>query len=184
MNHREVLDVWFSDHARERWFEVDPVFDAELRCRFGAALEAACHGELAAWEHTPEGCLALVILLDQVTRNVYRGSARAFENDRRALAIAEAALASGHDRAVPADRRLFFYLPFQHAEDLAHQRRSVELFEQLASELPADDDNLEYAHRHLAIVERFGRFPHRNAALGRTSTPAELAFLREQGSAF
>jgi uncharacterized protein (DUF924 family) len=184
MDHREVLEVWFSDAARARWFKPDPAFDAELRARFGDAVEAAARGELADWQAAPESCLALVILLDQFTRNIHRGTAAAFAHDARALAIAEHALANGFDAAVSPGQRAFFYLPFEHAEDLAHQRRAVALFERLASELPADDEGLEYARKHLVIIERFGRFPHRNAMLGRGSTPEEVAFLREPDSSF
>jgi uncharacterized protein (DUF924 family) len=184
MDHREVLDMWFSEAARAHWFDVDPAFDAELRTRFGEVVQAAARGELAAWEAAPESCLALVIVLDQLTRNMHRGTAGAFANDARALAIAERAIDRGFDASVPPIQRAFFYLPFEHVEDLAHQRRSVALFERLAPELPSDNDALEYARKHLVIIERFGRFPHRNAILGRPSTPEELAFLQEPDSSF
>lgn len=187
----DVLDVWFSDRARPLWFEATPAFDDELRARFADTLENAARGELAAWTEVTDSALALVVLLDQVTRNVYRGTARAFANDVQALAVAEHAIERGFDRATALDRRFFFYMPFEHAEDLGHQQRSVELFQRWCDdhhdggEAEADaKDQLRYVRRHLEIIERFGRFPHRNAVLGRASTPAELAFLQEPMSSF
>jgi len=191
----QVLSCWFSDRARPLWFEADEAFDRELRARFGDTLDAAARGELDAWAERPDGCLALIVLLDQVTRNVHRGTPRAFEHDRRAVAVAEGAVARGLDRRVALDRRRFLYSPFEHAEDLALQRRSVELYArwrdehrgggevEIEAEIEAEEQ-LIYARRHLEIIERFGRFPHRNAILGRASTPAELAFLEEPMSSF
>ncbi|MEO8699698.1 MAG: DUF924 family protein [Kofleriaceae bacterium] len=186
-----VLELWFGERARTLWFERDAAFDEELRVQLGDSVAAAERGELDAWAETPDGCLALVILLDQVTRNLRRGSADAFASDARSLALADAAIARGFDRRVPLDRRLFYYLPFEHAEDLAAQQRSVALFEAWADdhhdggEAEADaKDQLRYVRRHLEIIARFGRFPHRNALLGRASTPEEVAFLLEPMSSF
>jgi uncharacterized protein (DUF924 family) len=188
----EILDYWFGEHARPLWFEPSADFDRELRARFGETLEAAARGELDAWAESPGGALALIILLDQITRNVHRGTPRAFENDRRAQALADAALARGFDLELALDRRLFVYLPFEHAEDAALQRRSVALFERLledhrgggAEAEAAAEEQLRYARRHCEIIERFGRFPHRNAILERTSTTAEHTFLDEPMSSF
>jgi uncharacterized protein (DUF924 family) len=182
----EILRFWFSDRARALWFESDESFDQELRSRFGETLAAAARGELDAWADGPDGCLALIVLFDQVTRNIHRGTPRAFENDRRAAALAEAAVARGFDQRVALDRRRFFYAPFEHAEDLVLQRRSVELYQRWSEERhdAEADEQLVYARRHLEIIERFGRFPHRNAILGRASTRQELAFLDEPMSSF
>lgn len=189
----DVLTFWFSDHAHQRWFARDAAFDDELRARFGASVEAAGRGALDAWRSEPRGALALVILLDQLSRNLYRGTANAFAHDAQAREIADRAIAAGFDRAVPLGQRAFFYLPFEHSERLADQVRSLALFTQLVADHAAAhpqggrdeaEHQLVYAQRHHDVVARFGRFPHRNAALGRASTEAELAFLREPGSSF
>jgi uncharacterized protein (DUF924 family) len=188
---QEVLDFWFGaaddpQHRlpRQQWFVKDDAFDALIRERFGALIERAIAGELAHWAATPSGAVAQIVVLDQFTRNAMRGSARAFAGDARALAAAQALVASGHDRALAGVQRQFVYLPFEHAEDLAMQRESMRLFAQLERDQPAVGELLIWAQRHHDIVERFGRFPHRNAALGRTSTPEELAFLQQPGSGF
>lgn len=187
-----VLEFWFGARARARWFATDPVFDDEIRGAFGAVIEAAARGDHARWADDRDGALALAILFDQFPRNLHRGSPRAFEHDARARAIADAAIRRGFDLATPRDRRLFFYLPFQHSEALVDQERSVELSTRwVADHADADPaaragatDELTYVARHREIIERFGRFPHRNAALGRPSTPAELAFLADPASSF
>lgn len=184
---RALLDFWFAppgspEHGEDRavWWEADPAFDAELRRCFLDLHEAAAAGRLDAWPETPEGALALVLALDQLPRNMFRGTPRAYATDERARAVAEAALARGDDRALPFELAKFLYLPFMHSEDLADQRRCLALCEaRPGGELTAD-----FARRHLEIVERFGRFPHRNAVLGRPSTAEELAFLEEPGSSF
>lgn len=175
-----VLEFWFGERARTLWFATDPAFDAEIRSRFGDAVDEAASGNLDAWSSSAGGALALIIMLDQFPRNLHRGSARAFAHDARARALAAHAIASGFDRAVPLDRRRFFYLPYQHSEELADQERSVELFSRWADEHPAHDranadDEMTYVHAHHDLIRRFGRFPHRNAALGRASTAAELS---------
>lgn len=185
----EILAFWFSERARPLWFKRDAAFDEAIRARFAAAVEAAIAGRLGGWEREPESCLALLILLDQFPRNLHRGSPRAFAGDTAARAVARRAIARGLDRRVPADRRLFFYLPFEHSEDPADQRQAVALFRRLAeTETGAAREQaleqLVWAERHAAVIERFGRFPHRNAILGRDSTPEELEFLKEPGSSF
>jgi uncharacterized protein (DUF924 family) len=187
----EVLHFWFGDPAtpasrrpRTRWFEKDPAFDAECSRRFLALHERAAAGELRAWADEPHSALALLLLLDQFPRNLFRGTARAFATDAQARDVARHVLARGYDVALPPVWRWFMYLPFEHSEDIHDQRLAVSLFENLA---PHDADSrgaLDYARQHLDIIERFGRFPHRNAALGRESTPEEVAFLREPGSSF
>lgn len=156
---------------------------------FAELTEAAAAGDCADWTGTPEGTLALLILLDQFPRNLNRGSPRAFTADGLARDVAAAAIAAGFDRALPWDRRRFFYLPFEHSEDEADQARSVALFRAWLEESPPDrradaEDQLDAALRHQEIVLRFGRFPHRNPALGRVTTPEEAAFLQEPRSSF
>jgi uncharacterized protein (DUF924 family) len=186
---RAILEFWFSPQARPLWFEQDKAFDAAIQARFGAAIHAAQQGALDSWQQSPEATLALLLLLDQFSRNVYRGQAKAFLGDTQARAIADCAIAKGFDRQFDYDRRRFFYLPFEHGESLADQQRAIMLFERALDEVPPQErdcaaEQLDYAHRHRIIIERFGRFPHRNEALGRPSTEAEIAFLREPGSSF
>jgi len=173
----DVVAFW-SDAGHGRWFTKDDAFDAEIRHRFLATHEKAAAHELAGWEQSAEGALALLILLDQFPRNMFRNSPRAFATDRQARAITAAALLRGFDAQVPADMRAFFYLPFEHSEDLADQERGVALFA-----AAGDADNLKWAKLHADIIRRFGRFPHRNAVLGRATTPEEQAFLDEGGFA-
>ena len=152
-----------------------------LRREFLADCERAAAGELAAWEDTPEGALALVLLLDQLPRNIFRGTPRMYATDAAARAAAARAMARGFDAAMPPAWRKFFYMPLHHSENAADQRRSIELMQAVPND-PARADNIRYAGRYLDIIERFGRFPHRNAVLGRVSTPEELAFLEEPES--
>ena len=180
---RDVLDEWFlplddpgHGQKRELWWNSTPEFDADLRDRFGAASAAAIAGALDAWTKSPDGALALVILCDQVPRNIHRRSARAFEGDAKAREVARVALARHYPAVYPVPMRQFFYIPFEHSEDLADQERSLELF--------AGHANYEYAVKHWEIIRRFGRFPHRNAALGRATTADEAAFLAQPGSSF
>lgn len=182
----DVLHFWFGigDAARDEWFRKDPAFDAQIRQRFGSLVEQALVGGLAGWDAAADAALARVLLLDQFTRNIFRGTPRAFDGDARALALARSMVARGADQALPPLRRVFAYLPFEHAEDQAAQRESLRLFGALAAAQPALASYDDYARRHAVVIERFGRFPHRNAILGRTSTPEETAFLREPGSSF
>jgi uncharacterized protein (DUF924 family) len=172
----EVLAFW-REAGPKRWFRKDPAFDAEFRQRFLVAHEAAARGEFDDWTRTANGALALVILLDQFPRNAFRGSARTFATDRLARQHAETALAAGFDRQVDSELRNFFYLPLMHAEDLADQERAVALT------LPLGADSHRFARLHRAIIQRFGRFPHRNALLGRDSSAQEEQFLAEGGFA-
>jgi uncharacterized protein (DUF924 family) len=187
---RDVLDFWFGapgsperGRTRDVWFRKDTAFDDAIRARFGAAVETAIAGGFADWDVTAEGTLAHVLLLDQFTRNVFRDTPRAFAGDAQALAVADAAIASGFDRALDPFGRWFLYLPFEHAEDAHMQRRSLALFGELARET-GDPAPLEWAQKHADVIFRFGRYPHRNAILGRASTPEEAAFLALPGSRF
>lgn len=189
---KAVIDFWFGapgspEHGRPRkvWFQKDDAFDAAIRERFGPLVERALRGELADWAATPDGALAEILLLDQFTRNSFRGTPRAFAGDPRALAAAVAAVGQRFDAALPAFQRGFVYLPFEHAETMAAQDESVRLFGRLAAEGGEGAASmLDYAERHRDVVERFGRFPHRNAILGRRSTAEEEAYLSEPGAGF
>jgi uncharacterized protein (DUF924 family) len=189
MQPREVLDFWFTDRVQKLCFERDDAFDAELRTLFGAAVAEAQAGGFQSWRETAEGTLALLILLDQMSRNIYRGSPLAFAADDRALAIAEQAVEAGLDRHFPFPWRRFFLLPYEHSEDPQVHKRALALFAGLAVDCAVEDNveaavQLVYAARHAEIVFRFGRYPHRNAVLGRVSTPEELEFLKEPMSSF
>ncbi len=182
----DVLAFWFGPppHAeRMEWFRKDDAFDASIRTRYGKAVDAAIHGAYDDWRASPRGALARILLTAQFTRNIHRGTARAFAGDPVALATAQAAVDAGHDLALDPFGRWFCYLPFEHSEDPAVQERSLELFGKLARET-GKRDPLVWAEKHAVIVRRFGRYPHRNAILGRPSTPEEIAFLREPGSSF
>lgn len=193
---REVLDFWFGapdspgfGQTRAEWFRKDPGFDEQIRERFGPLITQGVRGELAGWWQPLDAghalsALAAVIVLDQFTRNTGRDSPAAFAGDAQALALARAMVDQGLDRGLAGVQRQFVYLPFEHAEDLAAQDRSVALFAQLGADHPELAGLLDWAERHQLIVARFGRFPHRNAALGRASTAEELAFLQTPGSGF
>ncbi|MGN2245367.1 DUF924 family protein [Frateuria sp. GZRR35] len=183
---QDVLDFWFADENAVRWFVRDPQFDEVIRTRFGATLEAAIAGALDPWALTPHGWLALLIVLDQFSRNVYRGDARAFAQDNRAQALVLEGLERRDDEALAPLQRVFAYLPLEHAEDLGLQWRSVTLFRALALQASPNargqyENFLDYARKHCEVITRYGRFPHRNAALGRPSTPDELDYLQEGG---
>jgi uncharacterized protein (DUF924 family) len=186
----EVLDFWFlapgsAGHGalRAAWFRKDAQFDALIKSRFGASIEQALAGRLPHWDG-PSGALAQILLLDQFTRNVYRDTPHAFGGDALALALAQDLLAAGGDSALSPVQRAFVYLPFEHAEDMALQQQAVALFAALRDEAPALSGMLDFALRHRDVIARFGRFPHRNRILGRTSTPQEQQFLLEPGSSF
>jgi len=187
---REVLEFWFGTtgsaergRPRKAWFEKSDAFDATIRSRFLATHAAAEAGLLDAWERTPYAALARVIVLDQFPRNMHRGTPRAFATDAKALAAARGLVERGFDAAMVPVERCFAYLPFEHAEDPAMQRRALELFRGLGHDAWSAL-TLDYAQRHHDVIARFGRFPHRNAILGRASTPEEAEFLRQPGSAF
>jgi uncharacterized protein (DUF924 family) len=189
---REILEFWLGPEAgrtapeesiTRQWFGGGAALDDTLRERFGEAVEQALAGELDGWSATPTGRVALVILLDQFTRNLFRGQGRAFAGDARALSLAVAAVEAGEDAELAPAERYFLYMPFMHAEDAAAQARSVELFEALVRDAPGLDGR-SWARRHQVVVDRFGRFPSRNAALGRETTPEERAFLEEAPTGF
>jgi uncharacterized protein (DUF924 family) len=180
----EVLDFWFAGNAavfRKVWFEADMDFDAACR-RFTDALREAKTGALDHWTVTPRGTLALVILLDQFSRNLHRGSPEAFAADAKAREIARSAVGRGIDQRLAPMERMFVYLPFEHSEDVADQDESVRLFATLREAL--GEESMRYTERHRDVIRRFGRFPHRNAALGRVSTPEELAYLAQPDAGF
>jgi len=187
---RRVLAFWFDGpdgsergRVRSRWFGKDPAFDQEIRDTFGALIERALSGGCEHWALDPDTAPALVIVLDQFTRNVFRDTPKMFAGDAAALAAARRIVADGWDRRYDPLRRWFCYLPFEHSESLVDQRESLRLFGQLRDD-PLAGGAWSWALRHYEVVERFGRYPHRNAILGRESTPAEEAFLREPGSRF
>jgi uncharacterized protein (DUF924 family) len=192
MTAQEVLDFWFgapgsleAGKPRREWFVKQDAFDALVRARFGATIEQALAGGLREWDDEgPRGTLARILVLDQFTRNAHRDTPTAFAGDALALAAARRLVDNGADRQLAPLQRAFVYLPFEHAEDAYMQERAVELFGVLAAEHPGFEEMLDYAHRHRGVIARFGRFPHRNAILGRASTPEETEFLRQPGSRF
>ena len=179
----EILEFWFGNDSavsagtQRRWFSADREFDQICSARFLADHTAAIVGCLDGWRRDPHSCLALVLLLDQFPRNLFRNTARAFATDAQALVVARGALAQGYDRELIPLKRAFFYMPFEHSETLADQDESVRLTREIARNHPECADFLKYAEAHREIIRRFARFPHRNAALGRVSTPAEAAYL-------
>jgi uncharacterized protein (DUF924 family) len=179
MHPHPILHFWFTELTPKQHYAKDAALDDAIRTRFGATLEAAARCELFTWRTTPEGRLAEVLVLDQFSRNVYRDTARAFAQDALALALAQQLVASGQDRSLPLAQRSFAYMPYMHSESALIHAQAALLFSQ-----PGMEDSLRFEQRHQAIIERFGRYPHRNAIWGRASTPEELAFLNEPGSAF
>jgi len=195
---REILGFWFGDkkddaevgeHQASLWWGQSAETDALLKARFGQAAGAAAAGVFDHWTESPRSRLALILLLDQLPRVIHRGTPGAFAQDVQARSVAEEGLRTGADRLLRPIERVFFYLPYEHSEDSSDQQRSVVLYRSMAAEVPegwkkAFDGYLEYAIRHQEIVDRFGRFPHRNVILGRESTPEEIEFLKEPGSGF
>ncbi len=192
MKAQDILDFWFlpagatgHGEAREAWFRKSDAFDAEVAERFGPLLEHAVAGGLREWdEEGPQGALARIVLLDQLTRNAWRGQPASFSGDALALAAAMRLVDTGADKTLTPLERWFVYMPFEHAEDARMQERAVELFAELAQYGKAFEGALDYAHRHRGVIARFGRFPHRNAILGRASTPEEVDYLKQPGSGF
>ena len=189
MNPADVLDFWFGtpgdpDYGKTRplWFTKSDATDALIRERFGSTTEAALNGQINHWATTPRGTLASIIVLDQFTRNIYRGTPRSFAGDPQALRLASHLVDRGDDRSLTPVERWFAYMPFEHSEFLTDQQESVRLFTQLAQD--GLQEPLSWATKHFDVIKRFGRFPHRNAILGRESTPDEIEFLKEQGSRF
>lgn len=186
--YQEILDFWFgagSDRGKERkvWFIKDKEFDQEVKTRFLSVYHAAASGKLDSWKDSPDSCLALILLLDQFPRNIFRNSPQAFATDEKALEIAKYAVKQGYDIQLLPVERWFIYLPFEHSEKLEHQHQAVALFETLQDD-PQSSSSIDYAKRHLEVIKRFGRFPHRNAILGRENTPEEEEFLQQPGSSF
>ena len=192
-----VLEYWFGplasdesfpDQQAKKWFGGGEAVNEEIRTQFGRDQTLACEGHYDDWQENPRGCLALVILLDQFTRNLY-GDARAYAMDDKALLVVLRGIERGLDKKLKIIERWFFYMPFMHSEDLEIQEKGIELFTKLAEEAPPAlelpiRNALGYAIRHMEIIKRFGRFPHRNEALGRESTPQEVEFLKEPNSSF
>jgi uncharacterized protein (DUF924 family) len=188
-----VLRFWFAEpqtpqaqyaQRRKLWFGKNPEFDRTIGARFQSLSEQAAEGRLQHWQASPLGSLALIVLLDQFPRNMFRDTPRAFATDGLARAVAQHSLSQAFDRALEPIQRIFVYLPLEHSENLDDQRQSVQLFTALAAENPELADCLDYALKHQVVIERFGRFPHRNRILGRSSTPAEIEFLQQPGSSF
>jgi len=179
MQPQAILHFWFEELSAKQHFAKDAALDQAIRTRFGATLEAAARCELFAWRATAEGRLAEIIVLDQFSRNVYRDTPRAFALDALALVLAQELVGSGQDRSLPTAQRVFAYMPYMHSESALVHAQAVALFSQ-----PGMENNLNFELRHKAIIDRFGRYPHRNALLGRSSSAEELAFLSEPGSSF
>jgi len=195
---REILTFWFGDavtdpakamQRRSFWFQADPGVDEMISERFSTAVRKAARGELSAWERAPRSCLALVILLDQFPRNLHRGTAQAYQYDSQALDIASRGIAAGYLDRLPLIEQCFLVLPYEHSEDISVQRAGIELLEKILEGAdpawePSARVSLHFARRHLEIIERFGRFPHRNAALDRSPTPGEQAYLEGARESF
>ena len=179
MQATDILDFWFEELTPQQHFAKDAALDAHMRVRFGLVLEAATRCELYGWRTTPQGRLAEILVLDQFSRNIHRDTPRAFAQDGLALVLAQELVAGGHDQALPAPQRAFAYMPYMHSESPLIHAQAVQLFGQAGLE-----NNLRIELRHQAIITRFGRYPHRNTALGRSSTEAEQAFVAEPGSGF
>ncbi|HIK40942.1 DUF924 family protein [Thermoleptolyngbya sp. M55_K2018_002] len=189
----DLLDFWFGapdaadrsyEQRRKLWFTKNPKTDERMRDRFLALYEQAARGDLDEWQGEPRSCLALVLLLDQIPRNIFRNTPKAFATDAKALEVSQGAIARGLDQALNPLERLFLYLPLEHSENLAHQQQCVDLMQKLAAIAPELRDPYDYALRHRDIIQRFGRFPHRNHILGRRSTSEEVEFLKQPGSSF
>jgi len=169
---QDILDFWYSKEMQNRWFASTPALDAEIREKFGALWLAATEGELDGWKETPDGCLALTIVFDQLPLNMFRGTAESFRTEQLAVETAKQAISMGFDRRLAVERLGFLYMPLMHSENLADQELSVKLFE--AAKL---ENNLRFAQHHRELIRRFGRFPHRNRILGRESSQEEVAYL-------
>lgn len=177
----EVLHFWFNETQPQQWFQKNDDFDQAIRDRFMVTYEMARDGLCDAWQDDAAGCVALCVVLDQFPRNMFRGTAQAFATDAKALLVAKNTVARGFDLLVPSEKRRFIYLPYEHSESLNDQKKSIELFGKMKAEDPMGYD---YALRHYEVIERYGRFPHRNAILNRSSTPEEEAYLAQPGAGF
>ncbi|RUO38848.1 DUF924 domain-containing protein [Aliidiomarina shirensis] len=179
INEDTVLSFWFNELSQEQWFKKDAALDAEITARFGDTLQEGERCELYRWRRTPEGRLAEIIVLDQFSRNIYRDKPQAFANDPLALALAQEAVAQCLDNQLTPVQRAFLYMPYMHSESLAIHNIAMQLFDQ-----PGLENNLDFEVKHRDIIARFGRYPHRNELLGRTSSAEEVAFLQQPGSSF
>ena len=179
MDYQTVLDFWFTEIDQQKWWVKDESFDELIRQRFAIVHQAAVRCELSSWRSSAGGRLAEIILLDQFSRNMFRDTALAFAQDGLALILAQEAILQGADQELSLPQKVFLYLPFMHSESLVIHEQAVKLFNQ-----PGMEYNLDFEFRHKTIIEQFGRYPHRNAILGRQSTPEELEFLKQPGSAF
>jgi uncharacterized protein (DUF924 family) len=175
----DVLNFWFNEIDKKLWFEKDEKFDQRIRQKFEKTFEDILSGKMESWSHTPEGRLAEIIVLDQFSRNMFRGTAKSFSGDQLALKLAQAAVKAGDDQKISIERRAFLYMPYMHSEDHKVHEEAMRLFSQ-----PGLEYNLKYEILHKNIIDRFGRYPHRNKILGRESTPEELEFLKKPGSSF
>lgn len=198
MDSQQLLQRWFGTASDSQtvasqqaalWWSKDAAVDAQLAADYASWVMAAAHGELVHWQQEPDAYLALILLLDQLPRNIYRGKAQSFAFDEQALQLARQGLARGIDQQLTPIRRVFFYLPFEHAEDLQSQAQAVALMHSLELSVTEAERSLfaaytDFARRHQEVIVRFGRFPHRNAILGRSNSPAEAAYLRESGTGF
>lgn len=177
----DVLTFWFEDTQPQQWFQVNPEFDARIREDFEGLYNNAAQGLCDDWKNSPDGCLALCIVLDQFPRNMFRGDPKSFATDKQALLISKHAISKGFDQVLQPEKRRFLYLPYEHSENINDQRTSVELFEKMKDEDPL---GYEYAVKHLKVIEQFNRFPHRNKVLGRDSTEEEEEYLAQPGAGF
>lgn len=179
IDYNEILSFWFEEIPSEKWWVKDEEFDLTIKSKFGLVHTSAAKAELYTWRSHPRGRLAEIIVLDQFSRNLFRGGPKAFENDSMSLALSQEAIRQGAHEALAGSQRAFLYMPFMHSESLLIQRKSLELFSEKGLE-----ENYDFAKRHFEIIERFGRYPHRNKILGRTSTKEELEFLTTPNSSF
>ena len=177
----EILHFWFVESKPSQWFQKNDTYDNQIRDRFMVTYNMARDGLCDGWNTEADGCLALCLVLDQFPRNMFRGQPESFATDAKALLVAKYAIAKGLDQLLPAERRRFVYLPFEHSENLTDQKRCVALFETIKDKDPL---GLDYALRHRAVIEKFGRFPHRNAILGRENTPEEEEYLAQPDAGF
>lgn len=178
---KEIINFWFEETKPQQWFQVNETFDALVRERFSEPYEMAVAGQFEDWRNSADGALAYCILLDQMPRNMFRGTPKAFATDAKALVTAKYAISKGLDQVLPITKRRFVYLPFEHSEKINDLHRSVELFEKIKDEDPLGYD---YAVRHLEVIEKYGRYPHRNKILGRENTPEEEDYLAQDGAGF
>ena len=173
--YQQIVEFWFAEETSKLWYNSNPEFDQLLTDRYLETWQQAARGELDHWMESAEGCLALVIILDQFPLNMFRGQAKSFSTEAKSREVAAVAIEKGFDQNLPLEQRAFVYMPYMHSESLADQDRSLELFD-----VPGLEGSLRFAHHHRAIVEKFGRFPHRNKALGRTSSEAEIDYLNSK----